>query len=189
MAIQSPSLTPTKSEIKYRKDKTTTAPTFTFRIPFASDHLNHQIRRTLAKHDIQARLVNPRGRTIKDLRRLPDASPVKICHNKSCPAPGICQQSNVVFVATCILCGEFYVGKTTRKLHDRAREHVLSASKRNNNTALGNHYRERHNEKEQRTKKSSKTSKKSSGNESDKIKFKESPDINFKSIKHQPDLL
>ena len=78
---------------------------------------------------------------------------------------------------------------TTRKLHDRAREHVLSASKRNNNTALGDHYRERHNEKEQQTKKSSKKSKKSSGNESDKIKFKESPKINFKTIKHQPDLL
>ena len=75
---------------------------------------------------------------------------------------------------------------TTRKLHDRAREHVLSASKRNNNTALGDHYRERHNEKEQQTKKSSKKSKKSSGNESDKMKFKESPKS---TIKHQPDLL
>ena len=31
--------------------------------------------------------------------------------------------------------------------------------------------------------------KKSSGNESDKIKFKESPKINFKTIKNQPDLL
>ena len=109
----------------------------TFRIPFVSDQLNHQIRltRALAKHDIPARLVNPRGRTIRDLTRLPDATPDKICHSKSCPAPGICQQSN----ATCILCGEFCVGMTTRKLHDRAREHVLSASKRNNNTALGDH--------------------------------------------------
>ena len=148
----------------------------------------------LAKHDIPARVVNPpppppRGRTIRDLTRLPDASPDKICHSKSCPAPGICQQSNVVYVATCILSGEFYVGMTTRKLHDRAREHVLSARKRNNNTALGDHYRECHNEKEQPTTKSSKKSKKSSGNESDKIKFKESPKINFKTIKHQPDLL
>ena len=45
------------------------------------------------------------------------------------------------------------------------------------------------NEKEQPTKKSTKKSKKSSGNESDKIKFKESPKIDFKTIKHQPDLL
>ena len=50
------------------------------------------------------------------------------------------------------------------------------------------HYRERHNEKEQQTKKSSKKSK-SLGYESDKIKFKGSPKINFKTIKHQPDLL
>ena len=121
--------------------------------------------------------------------RLPDALPDKICDSKSCPAPGKCQQSNVVYVATCILCREFYVGMTTWKLRDRAREHVLSASKRNNNTALGDHYRERHNEKEQPTKKSSKKSKKSSRNESDKIKFKESPNITFNTIKHQPDLL
>ena len=37
---------------------------------------------------------------------------------------------------------------TTRKWHDQAREHVLSARKRNNNTALGDHYREHQNEKE-----------------------------------------
>ena len=117
------------------------------------------------------------------------AEPDKIFHSKSCPAPGICQQSNVVYVATCILCGEFYVGMTTRKLHDPAREHVLSAGKRNNNTAMGDHCRERHNEKEQPTNKSSKKSKKSSGNESDKKKFKESPKINLRTIKHQPDLL
>ena len=126
---------------------------------------------------------------MRDLTRVPDATPETICHSKPCPAPGICrQQSNVVYVATCILCGEFYIGMTTRKLHDRAREHVLSASKRNN-IAQGDHYRERHNEKEQPTKKSLKKSKKSSRNESDKKKFKESPKINFKTIKHQPDLL
>ena len=54
---------------------------------------------------------------------------------------------------------------------------------------MGDHYRERHNEKEQQTKKSSNISKKSSGNESDKIKFKELSKINLKTIKHQPDLL
>ena len=75
---------------------------------------------------------------------------------------------------------------TTRKLHDQAREHGLPDSKQNNNTALGDHYRERHNEKEQSTKKPSKKLKKSSRNESNKKKFKGSPKINFKTIKHQP---
>ena len=164
----------------------TTAPKVTLRVPFVSEQFNHQIRWTLAKHDIPARLVNPWGRTIRDLTRLLDALPDKICtctcHSKSCPAPGICQLSNGVYVVTCIFCGEFYVGMMTRKLHKRAGEHMLSASKRNNNTALGDHYRERHNAKEQPTKKSSR-------NDSDKIKFKESPKINLKTMKHQPDPL
>ena len=57
-----------------------------------------------------------------------------------------------------LCCGmQFYVEMTTRKLQDRAREHVLSASERNNNTVLGDHYWERHTEKEKPTKKSSKS--------------------------------
>ena len=155
-------------------------PMFTLKIPFISDKLNHQIRRTLAKHDIPARLVNPRGKTIRDLTRHPDAAPDKICHSKCCPAPGICQRSNVVYEATCMLCEEFYVGMTTRKLHDRAREHVHSASQRNNNTALGDHYRERHGEKEQED---------GTIRGSSKVKYKESPKIRFKIIQHHPDLL
>ena len=191
-SIQSPSLTPTKSvksNIGRTKRQQHQHSPFVFR-SFLSSTIKSGGHWPSTTFQFPARLVNLRGRTIRDLTRLPDATPDKICHSKSCPAPGICQQSNVVYVATCILCGEFCVGMTTRKLHDQAREHVLSANKPNNNTAqLGDHYRERHNEKEQPTKKSSKKSKKSSRNESDKIKFKESPKINFKTIKHQPDLL
>ena len=148
MAIQSPSLTPTKSVIskigRTKRQQHQHSP-FVFRLFL----IHSTSRRTLVKHDIPAHLNNPRGRTIRDLTQLPDAMLDKICHSKSCPAPGICQQSNVVHVATCILCGEFYVGITTWKLHDPAREHGLSASKRNNSTALGDHYREHQNEKKQ----------------------------------------
>ena len=52
-----------------RKKKDKTKPSFTLRIPFVSDQLNHQIKRTLRRHGIPARLVNPRGQTIKDLTK------------------------------------------------------------------------------------------------------------------------
>ena len=46
-------------------------PALTLRIPFVSDQINHQIQRTLAKHDVPARVVNPRGKTIDDLVKCP----------------------------------------------------------------------------------------------------------------------
>ena len=140
-------------------------PALTLKIPFVSDQINHQIQRTLAKHDVPARVVNPRGKTINDLVKCPARNgSVKTCNSKICAAPSLCQRSNVVYIATCSLCGKDYIGMTARKLHDRAREHMLSARKKDDKTALGEHYRDCH----------------------AKV---ETPSINFQIIKHQPDLL
>ena len=46
-------------------------PVLTLKIPFVSDQINHQIQRTLAKHDVPARVVKPRGKTINDLVKCP----------------------------------------------------------------------------------------------------------------------
>ena len=46
-------------------------PALTLKIPFVSDQINHQMQRTLAKHDVPARVVNPRGKTINDLVKCP----------------------------------------------------------------------------------------------------------------------
>ena len=64
----------------------------------------------------------------------------------------------------CSFCGKDYIGSTARKLHDRAREYMLSARKKDDKTALGEYYRDWH----------AKVGK---------------PSINFQIIKHQPDLL
>ena len=66
------------------------------------------------------------------------------CKNDGCSAKGICHRSSVVYLATCSLCKESYVRMTTRKFHDRAREHLNSAKTRLNKTAIGDHYREKH---------------------------------------------
>ena len=60
--------------------------------------------------------------------------------------------------------GNDYIGMTARKLHDRAREHMLSAWKKDDKTALGEHYR-------------------------DSRAKVEKPSITFQIFKHQPDLL
>ena len=105
-------------------------PALTLKITFVSDQINHQYQRTLGKHDVPG-VVNPRGKTINDLVKCPARnSSVKTCNSKICAAPSLCQQSNVVYIATCSLCGKDYIGMTERKLHDRPREHMLSARKK-----------------------------------------------------------
>ena len=126
---------------KSNQDKSTN---LTLKIPFVSDKLNHQIKRILRKHSIPARLVSPRGQTIKDLTKPRKAKQIKGCKNDECSAKGICHRSSVVYLATCSLCKESYVGTTTRKLHGRVREHLNSAQTRSNKTAIGDHYRAEH---------------------------------------------
>ena len=54
-----------KRQVKHRKDKATTPPMFTFSIPFVSDQLNHQIRRTLANWHSNPSCQSPRKNDYK----------------------------------------------------------------------------------------------------------------------------
>ena len=54
-------------EKKKNDGKVKKTPVVTLKIPFVSDQINHQIQRTLTKHDVPARVVNPRGKTINNL--------------------------------------------------------------------------------------------------------------------------
>ena len=49
------------------------------------------------------------------------------CKSESCAVGRRCQERSIVYKATCRSCRSTYFGQTTRTLHDRAREHVLSA--------------------------------------------------------------
>ena len=49
-----------------------------------------------------------------------------------------------VYKATCTICGDFYIGMTTRRLHNRAGEHLTAARERSKPSALGEHYRIQH---------------------------------------------
>ena len=93
----------------------------------------------LHKHNVPARLVNKRGTTLLQLSSKHD-KPELPCRSKSCPAPAICQQSNIVYSATCLLCDKTYIGMTTRHLHDCAREHINKIKNKDGGSALGQHY-------------------------------------------------
>ena len=116
---------------------------FTLTIPFISDAFNYSIKHILRKHNIPARLVNKRNTTLRQLtNKLPQQD--NTCNSKACPAPSICHHSHIVYQATCTLCKQTYIGQTTRRLHDRAHEHIAAVKHKHRTSALGEHYIEQH---------------------------------------------
>ena len=129
---------------KKKKRKPTHESNLILKIPFISDAFNHKVRHLLNKHNVAARVVNCRDRTLRDLTKANQKQQHTICHSTSCPAPDICQHASVVYSATCQLCDQSYIGMTTRKLHERAREHVTAARHHDRHSAFGQHYESHH---------------------------------------------
>ena len=94
----------------------------------------------LAKHNISNRLVNKKGTTI---RRIAKHEPGR-CDSKLCQARSICHRTSVVYQETCMPCQQCYVGLTTRRLHDRAMEHLHAATHHSPSSAFGELYKEQH---------------------------------------------
>ena len=116
---------------------------FTLKIPFLSDGFNYKIREILEQNNIPARLVNPRGRTLLDLTKRKTTTH-ETCKSNICPAKEICWKSSVVYMATCTLCKDRYIGMTARRLHDRALEHLRAIKNGSSSSALGDHYAKKH---------------------------------------------
>ena len=132
-----------------RPAKASEKPDLTLRLPFISDEFNRGAKQLLEKHNIAARLVNQRGTTLSDLTKKRRRAGSGECQRKLCPSPEICRKSHVVYLATCDLCGNRYVGMTVRQLHARALEHVRAATQQQEHTAFGDHYRTRHKKKKE----------------------------------------
>ena len=66
------------------------------------------------------------------------------CKSNICPAKEICWKSSVVYMATCTLCKDRYIGMTARRLHDRALEHLRATKNGSSSSALGDHYAKKH---------------------------------------------
>ena len=120
-------------------------PLFYFNMPFVSDVLNNKIQHTLQKHDIPTTLVNKQGLTVERFVTSDKGNHKSQCTGmKECPEPDICHQSSMVYRASCSLCHNTYIGPTIRQLHGRVHEHMRTAKKKDDTSALGEHYSNQH---------------------------------------------
>ena len=100
----------------------------TIRVPYINNKINGMIRGALKKANINARLVNPRPPTALDLCRR--SEPAQRCTMRKCPIPYLrCTTTYTVYMATCNICSNTYIGSTSRQLHYRAREHIAATEK------------------------------------------------------------
>ena len=138
-----PSYAPATGEGKTPEEQKTTCNVLFVRFPFVRDAFNSSIKGLFKKYEIPARLVNPGGQTLFNFAQERKPSQ-RTCRSSICPQPSICQWSSVVYEATCRVCGHSYIGMTSRRLHDRVREHMASAPKNDEKTAFGVHYEAEH---------------------------------------------
>ena len=111
-----------------------------FKVPFISDKFNGQLKRLIKKSDLNIQVVTRPAPSL--VRQLNKNKRFQVCNKRSCPIkdPTMCNATNVVYSATCSLCGDFYIGSTSPPLHNRIAQHFQPSRK----TAIHVHATSRH---------------------------------------------
>ena len=96
-------------------------------IPFISDQFTERIRRAIKTSGLRVIIRVRPGLQLRHI--LKKLKYPRHCTKRNCPISddNLCFRYNVVYRLKCMLCGEIYIGSTTRNLHDRAIEHSRAA--------------------------------------------------------------
>uniref|UniRef100_A0A7I4XWM4 Reverse transcriptase domain-containing protein n=1 Tax=Haemonchus contortus TaxID=6289 RepID=A0A7I4XWM4_HAECO len=121
-----------------------------FCLPFVSDSVSLDVRMTLRKCglDDTVRVVEVPPRNLKQ-RLVQNRLYDRFCTTPHCiicsnGRGGDCMTSGVIYVITCNLCGDEYIGETGRPLICRVKEHLDGLKKSRPKTPLGDHRRHHH---------------------------------------------
>ena len=108
------------------------------KIPFISDRLKRKITRIFKRENIPVRIAH-KSYTLR--QALSHNTTERKCNRPNCPIAdtNLCLQRNTVYQLTCKACGEYYIGSTTRFLHDRTKEHLT-----NDNSSVKKHLTTHH---------------------------------------------
>ena len=129
----------TKHLQKHQRDpQTQTKEWHYLKIPFISDRLNRKITGIFKRENIPVRIAH-KSYTLR--QALSHNTTKRKCNRPNCPIAdtNLCLQRNTVYQLTCKACGEYYIGSTTRFLHDRTKEHLT-----NDNSSVKKHLTTHH---------------------------------------------
>ncbi|EYC18662.1 hypothetical protein Y032_0026g1298 [Ancylostoma ceylanicum] len=125
-----------------------------FCLPFISDQFSKAIRACVRRSGLEdsLRVVEIPPTSLKQ-RLVSNRAYDRSCNTKNCiicpgGRPGDCATSGVIYLITCKLCGEEYIGETGRPLGVRIQEHLDGLQKSKLTTPLGTHRRQRHDDGE-----------------------------------------
>ena len=108
-------------------------------MPFINNEINGIVRRALKRHGINARVINLRPQTVGQLCQ--KQRPAAKCKVRKCPIPHLNSTATfVVYQVKCNLCGNTYIGSTSKQLHYRTKEHIATAEHHSADSAMGEHY-------------------------------------------------
>lgn len=113
-------------------------------IPFISDVCNKKIMKLMKKCEINGNLVTKPNVTLEKFTRKKNLSPVDKCVCYICKEIGpkyTCGDRHLVYQYTCKICGEKYIGKSSRPFKIRHQEHKSSVKNKTVSSALAQHDR------------------------------------------------
>ena len=135
----------------YDKDKGHTL--VHLKLPYMSEAISKQIVKFVRKQKLPVKVIFTPGRKLNDIFCSSRPYDKPKCTRRNCVVcdnleKGDCTTQAPVYLVTCIICKEKYVGETGRSAYDRLTEHLRNASNPTSRSyteeAFAIHYRENH---------------------------------------------
>ena len=101
------------------------------------------------RQGFKIKVVEKGGIAIKRLVQKSDLFKPQQCEREDCPVcwadgTGPCNRESVTYESKCTRCNNVYVRETSRSTYTRGKEHSKSLINKEEQSALGKHYREKH---------------------------------------------
>ena len=113
-------------------------------IPFFSEKTNILVKNAISSSRLDIGLINKQGQPLHSRLAFQQISPDGTCTKQKGPVndQSICSITGCVYIVTCLICKQYYVGCTTRPFHQHAAEHLRAAKNpaRYKENALAEHY-------------------------------------------------
>ena len=120
-------------------------------LPYISEEITCQVRKTVKKSGLNIHIAQRSGTTLISILTRSALEPPECPNQKRCMAcqaglEGRCTTKNVIYRLDCTLCSKSYIGETKRPVRERLLEHWRAALNRDVQNPWRAHYSTKHNE-------------------------------------------